>query len=350
MLEFLNADSQLFSEYFDITPDGNWSEGTSSKEHKNILRVRKNPEQFASLKKISIEELNEIITRGKEILLRERNKRVRPLLDDKIILGWNALMNSACSKAFAATGNRAYKDLAISNMNFLFNKFKVHEAETFYHTWKNQGKHPAFLDDYAFLIEALLYLHEITADTDWLLKAEAITHQVIENFSENETGYFFYTHKKQEDIILRKKEVYDGALPSGNSIMAYNLFRLSILLDKREWKSRCYDMIVGLGKAITSHPTSFGTWACLFQELTCQTYEIAIIGKNHHALLYESLKEYIPHKVLMASALDDARFALLAGKPKTDSTLIYLCQNFSCKKAVTTVPELLYLISFEIGN
>ena len=97
-------------------------------------------------------------------------------MDDKIILGWNALMNTACSKAFAATGNEAYRKLAIENMEFLLANFALHNSDEFYHTWKNgQPKFPAFLDDYAFLIQALIHLQEITAETHWLLKAKTIT-------------------------------------------------------------------------------------------------------------------------------------------------------------------------------
>ena len=112
-------------------------------------------------------------------------------------------------------------------------------SNEFYHTWKNEtAKYPAFLDDYAFLIQALIHLQEITADTKWLIKAKELTEFVIDNFSEEETGFFFYTNAGQKDVIVRKKEVYDGAVPSGNSVMAYNLYQLGILFDKKEWKER----------------------------------------------------------------------------------------------------------------
>ena len=193
-----------------------------------------------------------------------RGKRVRPLLDDKIILGWNALMNTACSKAFGATGNEIYRQLASDNMQFILSNFADKISPGFHHTWKNGiAKFPAFLEDYAFLIQALLHLQEVTGDTKWIIKAKEITEFVIENFSDEETPFFFYTPAGQQDVIIRKKEVYDGAVPSGNSVMAYNLYHLSILCDKREWGKRSLDMILSLNTAIIRYPTSFGNWACL---------------------------------------------------------------------------------------
>ena len=226
----------------------------------------------------------------------ERNKRIRPLLDDKIILGWNALMNTACCKAFAATGNEQYRKLAIDNMNFLLDKFKTKTPGEYFHTWKNDiAKYPAFLDDYAFLIQALIHLQEITADPVWLLKAKKIAEFVIENFTEQETGFFFFTNAGQKDVIIRKKEVYDGAVPSGNSIMAYNLHHLSILFDKKEWKDRSEKMIASLEQAIIRYPTSFGTWACLLQEKKNGTDEIIMTGIKYLSHHIELLKHCIFH-------------------------------------------------------
>src|SRR4029077_9697412 len=142
----------LFCEYYDVTKKGNW-------EETNILRVKKPIGEFAAEKNMSLPEVKKILEKGKKQLLDKRSKRVRPLLDDKTILGWNALMNTALSKAFAATGNKTYRKLAIDNMQFLLDRFSENDADEFYHTWKNDiAKYPAFLDDYAFLIQALIHL------------------------------------------------------------------------------------------------------------------------------------------------------------------------------------------------
>ena len=335
----LKDDAAIFNEYYDVTEHGNW-------EEKNILRVRKPLEKFAAGKNISIDKMENIIGRGSTVLLNERAKRIRPALDDKIILGWNALMNTACSRAFAATGNETYKRLAIDNMNFLLKHFAIGGSQALNHTWKNGiAKYPAFLDDYAFVIQALVQLHEITADTEWLIRANALVEFVISDFSEPETGYFFYTRQGQDDVIIRKKEVYDGAVPSGNSVMAYNLYQLSLLFDKPLWKQRSIDMISSLSKAIIKYPTSFGNWACLAQEITAGTAEIVIAGEGYSKAQIELLREYIPHKVLLAGKEPRTEFPLWEGKIPSNPVQIWLCRDFRCFPPVFSVKDLIGLIN-----
>lgn len=336
--EVLGDDAAVFCEYYDVTEKGNW-------EETNILRVVKSIDNFAVKKNILVENVKGILERGKEKLLKKRSERIRPMLDDKIILGWNALMNTACCKAFEATGENAYKQLAIDNMHFLLQKFTVQEENSFHHTWKNdKAKYPAFLDDYAFLIQALLNLQQITADIKWLMKAKSIMEFVIEHFSEEGTGFFFYTPASQQDVIVRKKEVYDGAIPSGNSVMAYNLHHLSLFFDRKEWEKRSFDMVSSLSKAIGRYPTSFGNWGCLLQEIITGTHEIAIVGKNYYDLQKEVLINYLPHKILMAAEAGNPAFPLLREKAPFKAS-IYLCRNYTCQLPVFSAKELILLIN-----
>ena len=335
----LGQDADIFCEFYDITPNGNW-------EGENILRVKEPLEIFSSNKNLDVKSLQQLLKSCREKLLLARTKRIPPMTDDKIILGWNALMNIACSKAFAATGIEVYRQLAVRNMNFLLDKFSLDRENEFYHTWKKgTGKFPAFIDDYAFLIRALIRLQTITANNNWLIKAKDLTEFVIENFSEEGTGFFFYTKKDQADVIVRKKEVYDGAVPSGNSMMAYNLYHLAVLFEKDEWRQRSFDMIASLSKAIAKYPVSFGLWACLFQEIIAGTDEIVITGKSYTDQHVQLLKHYIPHSIIITSGTADHDFPLLADKPVTDGVLIYLCRNFSCLPSVKTTKELISLIN-----
>jgi len=215
--EILNEDGKIFCDFFDIRSQGNW-------EGDNILWRREKDEVFCNEKNISMKKLRQIIQQGKKLLLEKRNRRIRPQTDDKILLGWNALMNISLSKAYAATGNEAYEQMAIKNMQFILSKFSKDNSTEYFHDWKNNiAKQPAFLDDYAFLIQALIQLQEVTGNTDYLEKASLLTEHVIGYFSDTASEFFFYTNKDQEDVIIRKKEVYDGAQPSGNAIMADNL-------------------------------------------------------------------------------------------------------------------------------
>jgi uncharacterized protein YyaL (SSP411 family) len=332
------ANAEIFCQFFDITQNGNW-------EGENILRVKRSPEDFARVKNISIDELKTIIQNGRSVLFSERRKRVRPALDDKIILSWNALMNIALSKAFAATGTDEYRELSIANMRFLITYFKNKSDDYFRHSWKNnEARNFAFLDDYAFLIQALLNLQEITGDVDWIFKAKEVTEYVIKNFDEDETDFFFFTDSRQQDVIFRKKEVYDGATPSGNATMANNIYRLSLLLNIPEWKTRSGKMIGSLNNIIVQYPTSFGMWAMLLMEIIDGIKEVVIVGGEPSLLAKQVLAEYIPHKIFLVSKTGKEQLPLLTGKTPIDKPLIYLCHEYSCLKPVTEVNQLLALI------
>jgi len=338
--DLLGETAGLFCDYFDITEKGNW-------EGKNIPRVKKALETFAKEKSVDVNEAGKIIDKGKELLLAARSKRIRPLLDDKIILGWNALMNTALSKACAATGRADYKELAVANMNFLLEKFEDRSSGGFFHTWKNdKARFPAFLDDYASLIQALISLYEITADTSWLKRSKSVTEFVLEHFSESATGFFYYTPIGQNDVIIRKKELYDGAVPSGNSLMAGNLYRLSLYFDDSGWRARAWSMISTVGRVLDRYPTSFGFWNVVRLEMMAGVVELAVLGRERLEETHRDLlKQFLPQRVLMVSDVENEEFALLAQKPALSTPAIYVCENFKCSAPVESVTHVLSLIN-----
>ncbi|MCH5600678.1 hypothetical protein [Niabella ginsengisoli] len=167
----MGSDAEVYCDYYNISQNGNW-------EHTNILRILEPLPVFAANRQYKVADLQQLLDKCNKKLLAIREQRIRPALDDKIILGWNALMNTAYSKAYAATGNEAYKQRAISNMQFMMKAFSDNTVNL-KHVWKNGvAKFPAFLDDYAYLIQALLQLHRITANTDYLAKANAFCEKV----------------------------------------------------------------------------------------------------------------------------------------------------------------------------
>lgn len=330
-------DAVFFCKYYDITEKGNW-------ERQNIPRTPRTLKEVITEVEITEEEALSIIRNGKKKLLAKRNERVRPGLDDKILLGWNALMNTAYSKAYAITGEAQYKDKALRNMRFLLDHLS--ESDRLYHTWKNgTAKYPAFLDDYAYLVEALLELAEITGDRAWLTEAYQKTETVLKHFSDEVSPMMFYTPDYQTDILLRKKELYDGATPSGNAVMAVNLHRLSILFDNPDWGKRAEAMAGSIASITIKYPTSFGVWLSLLHELTSGTNEIALVGEEAEKILPEILRIYLPYRVFMTSTKSDAGFPLIADKNFKGKTLIFLCRNYACQKPVETVKELETLIN-----
>jgi uncharacterized protein YyaL (SSP411 family) len=165
-------------------------------------------------------------------------------------------------------------------MDFIWNRF-TSDGLNFFHTYKkNIARYPAFLDDHAYLIQALIHLQEISGNADYLYRAKALTQGVIDRFSEEETGFFFYTHSGQQDVIVRKKEVYDGAIPSGNAIMAFNLQYIGVVFDVTSWRERAIKMGAGLEQAVHRYPGSFGVWATMILSIVGGIAEIAIIGND----------------------------------------------------------------------
>ena len=275
---------------------------------------------------------------------RARSLRVRPALDDKVILGWNALMNSAASKAFSVSGEEVYRQLAIENMQFLWKEFYDEEQDRIYHTWKNgAAQYPAFLDDLSLLAEALMRLQEITGDNDWLLKAVRVMEIIIRDFSDEAELFFYFTSRQQTDLIVRKKELYDGALPSGNAVMALLLHRLGIIYENSEWRKRSLRMLGSLQKVISKYPGSFGHWASVTQEILTGTDEIVISGDNPARLHEQLLASYFPYRIILIAGSKNDEIPMLRGKLASRKTCVSLCRNNTCYPTVFSAEELMSL-------
>ena len=341
--DILGPDAPLFKDFYGVTEHGNW-------EEKNILtRPERHPgsgrhtapDQHPGAGHPGGKDLSpdqEIrLKSARSLLLEYRDRRVRPGLDDKILLGWNALMNLALSKAYAALGEEKYRQLAIENMQFLRSQLRGKDPHLYSHTWKGEARLPAFLDDYACLIAALIQLQEITGDTIHLDHAGEIMRYVIRHFGEPETGFFFYTHDGQDDLIVRKREIYDGATPSGNSMMASNLLYLSVIFYEPEWAERAWRMTSSLIRPVTTYPGSFGGWATLIQAFTYSIPEVVITGKKPEIARKEFLSHLIPYRVLQSAQEENTQFPLLRDKPVTPHPQIFLCKDYACQLPVNEV-------------
>lgn len=334
--DILGADADLFCRFYDISPGGNW-------EHTNILRVLQPADLFATAMGIPLEELEALLARGREKLLLQRATRIRPQLDDKILLGWNALLITAYCKAFAALGTASYRERAIASMQFIESTFRGADG-SWYHTYKKGvARIPAFLDDMAYLVQALIHLQEVSGEGQYLLRARDLTADIIQRFEESATGFFFYTHHRQQDVIVRKKEVYDGAVPSGNAVMALNLQYLSIVFDRPEWEERGRALVRSLAPAIIRYPSSFGVWALAAQLLSQGMLEIAIAGQQARSFLGQVLRKFVPNKILQAQETNSEDFPLLAGKTGQGEkgTAFYLCKRYACEAPFFIIEDLL---------
>lgn len=335
--EVLGADATMFCAFYDVTEEGNW-------EETNILWITKPAAVFAAENGITEEALERSLAVSREKLMAARAKRIRPGLDDKIILGWNALMIHACCRAYAALGAEKYREMGINAMKFCLKNLQHVDKQSFFHTFKGGvAKYPAFLDDYAWLVRALIALQEVTGDAEWLEKARELTAYVITNFSDEGDIYFYYTEAGQTDVIVRKKEVYDGATPSGNAVMASNLIYLSIVYDKKNWSERGIAMLAGQSQMAVRYSTSFGVWAGLLLQLVSGIKEIAVVGNDYKSRMQDTNRHYIPFKVMLGAATDKSGIPLLEQRERPGETLIYVCEDYHCIKPVNYIEEIINL-------
>jgi len=333
--EILKDDADWFCELFDISEQGNW-------EHKNILNQKFDLHEFAVRKNMPVQLLKEKIKSCNEKLLLKRSERISPGLDDKILLGWNAMLCSALTKAHAVTNLPPYKNLAVRNIDLLLDKFIDNTNNDFriYHTYKNgKATQPAFLDDIALLINALIEVYQITFEKRYLILAKQLAEFAIKDFFSVEDHVFYFSSLKQKDIILRKIELFDSVTPNGNSVMAYNLYRLSVIFDSDEYRKISEMMIAKIADAAEKHPLSFGNWALLLLHQVYPSKEIAIVGSEFKQFANSMRKFYLPATILMASENADSDFPMLSNKPSNSRTSIYLCENNTCYAAVNTVDE-----------
>ncbi len=327
--EVLGEEAKNIKEYYDVSKEGNW-------EGHTILRRKTRFNSFS-------QEIKEKIQISKQKLFLQREKRIRPSLDDKILLDWNALMISAYCKAFMSLEKEEYKNKAVANLEFLFAHLK--NKEGFFHTYKDGiAKYDAFLDDYAYLIEALLNLYGITFELCYLEEAKRLSEFVIKHFYDSDAKCFYFTTDQQKDILVRKKEFFDNATPSGNATMAMNLRQLSIIYREAEFEKIYKELLWVMSDATERYPLSFSKWANAMLYESLPLVEIAIVGEDCQKLAKDINKWHLPNKVMMASLEDEEGYSLLEGRKEKNRTLIYFCSNYICQQPVTTIKELKELL------
>ncbi len=336
----LGKDAGLFCDYFNVTAAGNWDET-------NILNIQGDIITLAKSYQLSPESAAQKLVAGKSILLAERKHRVPPGVDDKMLLNCNALLLTAFCKAYGATGIEDYKTSAEDLARFILTHFGTEKDNgLLYHSYKNGiAKHYAFLDDYAYLVEALILLQEITMDPGYLEQCEQLVNYVFLQFKDGQSPFFFYSDASQTDVLVRKVELYDGATPSANAVMAKNLLYLGIILGKEDWVEKGNAMQHAINEAVQKHPTSFAVWACSYLNQAYGVNEITVTGTQIQPLISQVLRKFIPNRVLQASEVDNYdNFPMLKNKLNFGEPKIHLCREGVCYPPVDTVTSLLEAI------
>jgi uncharacterized protein YyaL (SSP411 family) len=313
-----------FVAYYQITTSGNW-------EHTNILWTQNELE-----KEWEPAWQNEL-----KKLMNVRSVRIRPALDHKVILGWNAMLIVGFCKISAALGNELYKKAAIECIEWLEENLYHADGHYFYHSIANGlPKAHAFLDDYAHLIQAYIYLQQITGDTSYLFKAKKWMDYVLLHFIDEEGLYFYYTASYQKDVIIRKKESYDGAQPSGNALICSGLFYLGHVFDQTIWTLHAEKMIHSIRPSLLQYPNSFGFWAQSFYQMSTGMIELVGVGPTVHESLPSLNAVFLPHAIRILSQDQEAQIPLLKDKKYTDNQY-FICKNKTCSPPVSNIDGIL---------
>lgn len=336
----------LFCGFYDITDVGNFEDGRS------IPHVPVDAEIFANKEGIQPEELERTLEDARIKLFAVREKRVHPLKDDKILTSWNGLMIAAFAKGFQVFGDKAYADAAANAADFIVKNLRTDDGRLLRRFRENEASFPGYLDDYAFFVWGLIELYEAGFDVSFLEEAISLNQAMLNIFWDTSKGGLYFTGKGNEDLITQSKELYDGALPSGNSVAALNLLRLGRMTGNPDLEQKADQLIKAFAKDITSFPMAYTQLLIALDFMFGPTREIVIAGdpslETTQAMVKAVRKNFMPNKVVLlnpddgtdAQRLSDLSPYVKNMVPIEKKTTAYVCQQYACKTPITDAVQL----------
>ena len=321
-------DGKAFNTYYDITAAGNF-------EGENILNI-KNPVATAPGSDL------------RQTLFAEREKRIKPFRDEKVLTAWNGLMLAAFADAAGVLGNDEYLQVAKDNAAFI--KRELQSDGRLLRTWKDgRAKLNGYIEDYANVADGLIELYQVSGEVEYLTEARRLAELMITEFWDEENGGFFFTSNDHEELLVRNKDLYDNATPSGNSVAADVLQKLAKLTGDEKYERFAVTVLRLTASQIKRHPQGFGRALSALEFNLGHTKEIVIIGEKGNELERELLGRYLPDAVVVTSndpAVDAEMLPLLNGRTIVDGkATAYVCEDFVCQRPVTSVGELIHLLS-----
>ena len=336
----LGDESGIFSGFFGVTKSGNF-------EGKNILNISQKASEYSQHQGISLERLIDVVQRGKLALWAEREKRVHPLLDDKVLASWNGMMLRSFAEAGAALERQDYLDAAIKNANFLLETMRP-EGKLLRTYRAGQAKLPGYLEDYSFVADGLLALYEATFDQRWLDESISLADRMIELFWDDAVGGFYDTSAEHDQLVVRPRDVLDNAQPCGGSVATDVLLKLAVITGNEDYRVKAATPLRTLRELMGRAPAGTGHWIATLDFYVSSPKEVVIIGPRDDsattALMQIVNGGFFPNKVLVgADSADDAGkygLPLLEARGMVDGKpTAYVCQNYACQLPVTTPEE-----------
>ena len=336
----ISEDFDLFSKYYNVNDYGYWKE-----EDKYVLINNVSDTEFISEHNLTEEVFNEKLSNWVSILKEAKKDKKKPSLDYKIVTSWNGLMISGYVDAYKAFNDEIFLNEAIESAEFIYKSLTKNDGGLFHNYVNGKSKVNGYLEDYATIIQASLDLYEITLNQKWIERALKLSEYVIKNFSNDESALFYFTSKKDEELITRTIEFRDNVIPSSNSIMAKNLFKLYHYFDKQEYFDLSKKMALSVTNEFEVYPSGYSNWFDLIYNLKSKFYEVAIVGENAIEKATELNKKYLPNKLVIGSSTSND-LPLLQNRFINGKTLIYVCVNKACKMPTEDLDESINMINF----
>lgn len=327
-------EAELVKDYYNIDGAAFWEKGN------NVLFVTDTDAEIAQKYNLSLEQWVGKKKRFQSKMLEERSKRIRPALDDKILCSWNALTIKGLAESCRSFEDIKYLGLATKNAEFILQNMKTEQGGLWRNFKNGKASIAAFLEDYAFLIDAFIALYQASFEQKWLLEARQLMEYCLANFFDVESGMFYYTDANASQLVARKMEISDNVIPASNSQMGNNLFLLGSYFDEREYIQKAKQMLLNVQDQLEAGGAYYSNWAILLNYFQNPPFEIAITGPEWKQLKTELEKEYLPNALLMGG-LAAGNLPLLEGKSNGNETLIYVCVNKACQLPVKTTQEAL---------
>ena len=339
-----DRDGVIARRYYDVTPEGNF-------EGRNILHIVRPAEDIAAEFKLSVEELDGIIVDAKGKLLKARGERIAPGRDDKVLTSWNAMMLRAFAEAASVLDRPDYGSVARRNAEFLLDQLRPDGR--LLRTYKDgEAKLNGYLEDYAFLIDGLVALHEFTFEARWLTEAVSLTGQMVELFWDDSTGQFFDTGSDHEALVVRPRDFSDNATPSGNSMATDVLLKMAVITGNVEYERKAVAGLRSVREMMLQFPAAAGNWLSALDFYLSSAKEIAIIGEraaeDTSALVAEVYRHFLPNRVFLGlSGAEGEDVSSLAGMPLLEGrervegrATAYVCENYVCNLPTSDAKEL----------
>ncbi|MGI8544192.1 MAG: thioredoxin domain-containing protein [Aridibacter sp.] len=335
-------ESAPFLFYYDITEDGNF-------EKKNILNIKNSLVETADVFKMSDKDLRNLLDVSKEKLFYEREKRIKPFRDEKVLTAWNGLMLAAFAEAAAILDSDDYLEIAKNNADFIIENMQTDGR--LLRSWKDgEAKLNAYLEDYANFADGLFKLFEVSGDVKYLKESKRLADLLISEFWDADAGGFYFTSNDHEELVVRSKDYTDNATPSGNSVAADVLLKLSKVFGDEKYHRFATAILRLVSPQIRRYPAAFGRVLSTLEFYLDSAKEIVIIGEKKNELERFVFDNYLPNKVVVLSdepEKDSNFIPLLEGRNKiNEKPTAYVCQNFTCQKPVNSVEELSKLLGF----